>query len=224
MDQRGPAISITQAVPPQRRIGLTGGIATGKSTVARLLAERFGVPVLDADALAREVLAPGTPGTAAVLARYGERVRGADPAAIDRAALGSIVFHDPLERRWLEGLVHPEVRAGLAAATERLAGEPVLVLMIPLLFEAGLHDLCSEIWVVDCGEGEQLRRLMARDGLSEAEARARMAAQWPLARKRTLADLVIDNRSDPQSVLDQLVNAMGIGGQGKGSCGRRQCD
>jgi len=211
-----------QAAPPQRRIGLTGGIATGKSTVARLLSERFGVPVLDADALAREVLAPGTPGAAAVLARYGERVRGADPAAIDRAALGSIVFHDPLERRWLEGLIHPVVRGRLAAATKRLASEPVVVLMIPLLFEASLEDLCSEIWVVDCGEDEQLRRLMGRDGLSEAEARARIAAQWPMARKRTLADVVIVNGNDRQSVLDQLDKAMRIGGQGMGSCGRGQ--
>jgi len=181
----------------QRRIGLTGGIATGKSTVARLLAERFDLPVLDADAYAREALAPGTAGAQAVLARYGERVKagsaGDSVATIDRAALGRIVFADPAERAWLERLVHPLVRQRFAAELERLAAEPVLVLMIPLLFEAGLEGLCSEVWLVDCEEAEQLRRLMARDGLSEAEARARIAAQCPMARKRALADVVIDN-------------------------------
>jgi dephospho-CoA kinase len=181
----------------QRRIGLTGGIATGKSTVARLLAERFGLPVLDADVYARDALAPGTAGARAVLARYGERVKAAAAgeavAVIDRAALGRIVFADHAERAWLERLVHPLVRQRFAAELGRLAEEPVVVLMIPLLFEAGLTDLCSEVWLVDCDEAEQLRRLMARDELSEAEARARIAAQWPMARKRGLADGVIEN-------------------------------
>jgi dephospho-CoA kinase len=186
------------APTPQRRIGLTGGIASGKSTVGRLLAAR-GLPLLDADGFAREALAPGSPGAQAVLARYG---------TLDRAALGRIVFADAAERQWLEQLVHPLVRARFAAELERLAAAPVVVLMIPLLFEAGLERLCSEVWLVDCDEAQQLQRLMARDQLSDADASARIAAQWPLGRKRTLADVVLDNRGGPQQLEGQLERAM----------------
>ena len=234
----GPHVQLEQLGPPamlerlnrprwtgrQRRIGLTGGIASGKSSVGRLLAAR-GLPVLDADAYAREALAPGTPATAAVLERYGEMVRAADGpasgeavrgatssptigataaaleyAALDRAALGRIVFSDPAERQWLEQLVHPLVRTRFAAELERLCAAPVVVLMVPLLFEAGLEALCSEIWLVECDEEQQLQRLMARDGLRETDARARLAAQWPLTRKRPLADRLIDNRGTPEQL------------------------
>ena len=195
--------------------------------MARLLAERHGLPVLDADGFAREALAAGSAGARAVLERYGERVRsgangsqgattpsgspqpGDHPDAgvvIDRAALGRIVFADPLERRWLEDLVHPLVRQRFAAELERLAGEATVVLMVPLLFEAGLDSLCSEVWLVDCDEQQQLERLMGRDQLNEAEARARITAQWPLARKRTLAERRIDNRGNPEA-LEQAVRA-----------------
>jgi dephospho-CoA kinase len=198
----------------QRRIGLTGGIASGKSTVGRLLEAR-GLPVLDADGFARDALAAGSAGARAVLERYGDWVRapgtGAAEAAIDRAALGRIVFADADERRWLEQLVHPLVRARLAAELERLAAAPVLVLMIPLLFEAGLEQLCSTIWLVDCDEGQQLQRLMARNGLSAAEARARLAAQWPLERKRALADVVLDNRGTPEQLTAQVAGALSPG-------------
>jgi dephospho-CoA kinase len=199
--------------PPQRRIGLTGGIASGKSTVGRLLAAR-GLPVLDADATAREALAPGSPGALAVLARYGERVRaaGGDAEAIDRAALGRIVFADAAERQWLEQLVHPLVRARFAAELERLStgpgSAPVVVLMIPLLYEAGLEELCSEVWLVDCEESQQLARLMARDQLSAADAQARISAQWPLARKRGLADVVLDNSGGAEQLDGQLEQAL----------------
>lgn len=194
----------------QRRIGLTGGIATGKSTVARLLAERFGLPVLDADRYAREALAPGSAATAAVEARHGARVRGGD-GRLDRGALGRIVFADPAERIWLEELVHPIVRARFAEELARLRREPVLVLMIPLLFEAGLEGLCGEIWLVDCSESQQLRRLRTRDGLSETDARARIAAQWPMARKRARADVVIDNTGAPDALAEQVARALGRG-------------
>jgi len=202
------------ALPPQRRIGLTGGIASGKSTVGRLLAAR-GLPVLDADVYAREALAPGSPGARAVAERYGERVvaEGAEEPgeplpALDRAALGRIVFNDAAELRWLEQLVHPLVRQRFAAELERLRQAPAVVLMIPLLFEAGLETLCSEIWLVDCDEDQQLQRLMGRDRLSADDARARLAAQWPLARKRALATVVLDNRGGPDALASQLERAL----------------
>jgi dephospho-CoA kinase len=155
--------------------------------------------------------------TVAVLARYGEQVRArdgasltaADPApALDRAALGRIVFADGAERAWLEGLVHPLVRARFAAELAALAAAPVVVLMIPLLFEAGLESLCSEVWLVDCDETEQLRRLMVRDGLDAGEATDRIHSQWPLARKRALANAVINNNQASSNLPSQLINLL----------------
>ena len=139
----------------QRRIGLTGGIASGKSSVGRWLANE-GLPVLDADQYARDVLQPGGSATALVLERYGSRVHGSEADGIDRAALGGIVFHNQEERRWLEQLVHPAVQQRFADALDALQDEPAVVLMIPLLFEAGLESLCSEIWLVDCDPEQQL--------------------------------------------------------------------
>jgi len=199
------------APPPQRRIGLTGGIASGKSMVGRQLAAK-GLPVLDADAYAREALAPGSAGTLAVLDRYGQQVAAAvtagEAVALDRGALGRLVFGDAAELRWLEALVHPLVRQRFAVELERLREAPAVVLMIPLLFEAGLEHLCSEVWLVDCEETQQLRRLIRRDQLGEAEARARIAAQWPLARKRPLADVVIDNRGEAEALARKVDQAL----------------
>lgn len=190
-----------------RRIGLTGGIASGKSTVAHWLHQQ-GLPVLDADVYAREALAPGTATAAAILEHYGVRVRaqGSEPqeSVIDRTALGQIVFNAPPERAWLERLVHPLVRARFEEELARVEGEPVVVLVIPLLFEAGLEGLCSEVWLVDCDPAQQLQRLMERDELNEAAAAARINAQWALERKRQLADRVIDNRSDVAALQAQL--------------------
>ena len=211
LQQLGPPARLAELNRPrwggrQRRIGLTGGIASGKSTVARFLAERHGLPVLDADVYAREALAPGTPATRAVLARYGERVRAEAPTdSIDRPALGRIVFAEPRERHWLEQLLHPLVRQRFAAELQRLAAEPAVLLVIPLLFEAGLEGLCREIWLVDCDPAQQRQRLKARDGLSAAEAEARLAAQWPLARKRELADRLINNRGEPAALAAQKI-------------------
>lgn len=213
----------------QRRIGLTGGIATGKSTVAQLLQARFAVPVLDADLFAREALAPGTAGSQAVVARFGTQVlvpqqgedgsaegAAADPAeTLDRRALGRLVFSDPVERRWLEGLVHPLVRQRFSKELAGLAQEPAVVLMIPLLFEAGLESLCSEIWLVDCEPAEQRARLLARDGITAADADARIAAQWPLEQKRSLADVLIDNRQGAESLASQLGRALGLEATGE---------
>ena len=195
----------------QRRIGLTGGIASGKSSVGRWLAQQ-GLPVLDADQFARDALAPGCPATNTVLQRYGPAVQAEENTAVDRAALGRIVFQDAAERRWLEHLIHPIVRERFDQALSLHAKTPAVVLMIPLLFEAGLEALCSEIWLVDCDEAQQLERLIARDGLNPEAAQARIAAQWPLSRKRDLADQVIANRGQPgawQSQAMDLLNATG---------------
>jgi dephospho-CoA kinase len=157
--------------------------------------------VLDADLFARQALAPGTEGARVVLERYG---------TLNRPALAHIVFGDPDERHWLEQLVHPMVHQRFdqeltTLAEEPLgAGQPAVVLMIPLLFEAGLEGLCSEVWLVDCDEAQQLARLMARNGLNQAEAQGRINAQWPLERKRLLADRTISNRGTAAALEAQI--------------------
>ena len=198
----------------QRRIGLTGGIASGKSSVGHWL-ERQGLPVLDADQFAREALEPGRDATNTVLQRYGSTVQAEGGVAIDRAALGRIVFQDPAERHWLEQLIHPIVRDRFNQALTLHAKTPAVVLMIPLLFEAGLESLCSEIWLVDCNESQQLERLITRDGLSAEAAQARIDAQWPLSRKRGLADHVISNREQPGAWRAQAVGLLNATGQAK---------
>ena len=198
----------------QRRIGLTGGIASGKSSVGHWLAQQ-GLPVLDADQFAREALAPGRQATHTVLQRYGSTVQAEGGAAVDRAALGRIVFQDPAERQWLEQLIHPLVRERFDQALSLHAEAPAVVLMIPLLFEAGLESLCSEIWLVDCDESQQLERLITRDGLSAEAAQARIDAQWPLSRKRGLADHLIANQDLPGAWRAQAVALLNPTGKEK---------
>ena len=189
--------------PPQRRIGLTGGIASGKSSVAALLKKR-GCPVLDADLYAREALTPGTSASNAVVSRYGNRVIKDGTSEIDRAGLASIVFNDPNERSWLEQLVHPIVQRRFDEALRSLPEAPIVILMIPLLFEAGLEEWCSEIWVVRCTALQQRERLMARNNCTEAEATQRIAAQWPIDIKVQRADSVINNSGQIDDLHDQL--------------------
>ena len=172
-----------------------------------MLEQHHGLPVLDADLYARQALEPGQPATEAVLERFGPGVVSSG-GVVDRRALGAIVFNNKDERRWLEQLVHPIVRQRFDQELVRLDTNPAVVLMIPLLFESGLEALCSETWLVDCDESQQLQRLMARDQLNEAEAQARMDAQWPLARKRPLADVLISNRGDAAALNAQLEDAL----------------
>ena len=189
--------------PPQRRIGLTGGIASGKSSVAALL-EKRGCPVLDADCYAREALAQGTSASNAVVARYGERIKKDGTSDIDRAGLAAIVFNDPDERSWLEELIHPIVQQRFDEVLRSLPEAPIVILMIPLLFEAGLEAWCSEIWVVRCTALQQRERLMARNNCTEAEAMQRIEAQWPIDIKVQRADSVINNSGRIDDLHDQL--------------------
>jgi dephospho-CoA kinase len=205
----------------QRRIGLTGGIATGKSSVGRHL-EALGFPLLDADAFARDALRPGSGASQTVLDRFGTSIQkeptsreaGKTPR-IDRAALGRIVFDNPVERQWLEQLIHPIVGARFSEELQQLHEHAAVVLMIPLLFEARLTHLCSEIWVVACTPEQQRQRLQARDHISDADANARIQAQWPLTKKISLADQVIDNSGQPdqwKAKLQQITHTTGCKG------------
>lgn len=191
-----------------RLIGLTGSIASGKSTVTRALRE-LGVPVVDADAIVREVQEPGTPVLAAIAREFGPGVIRPD-GSLDRAALGAVVFRDPARRKALEAIVHPAVRQRVQDEIERYRaeGRPLVVLDLPLLFETGWGSLADEIWVVYVDRETQKRRLMARDGLSAEEAELRIAAQMDLEEKVARADRVIDNRGTEAETRAQVAQAL----------------
>ena len=172
------------------RAALTGGIATGKSyCLARFSA--LGVPVIDADVLAREAVAPGSAGLRAVVERFGVHLVQPD-GTLDRPALGAIVFSDSGARAALEAIIHPEVRRRIREWFAQLPrGIPVAIADIPLLFETGQEHDFDRVIVAACEPGEQLRRVMVRDGLSAEEARKRLAAQWPIEEKVARAHFVV---------------------------------
>lgn len=170
---------------------LTGGIATGKSYCAGRFA-MLGVPVIEADRLARDAVAPGSPGLAAVVARFGSSVLQADGRSLDRSVLGRIVFADRTARADLEAIVHPEVYRRIRDWFANLpSGTRLAVADIPLLFETGHQHDFDKVIVAACAPELQVQRVMDRDGLSEADARARIAAQWPIDDKVARADYVI---------------------------------
>jgi dephospho-CoA kinase len=177
-------------------VALTGNIAAGKSAVVELF-RRWGATVLDADAIVREVQAPGGPVLQGIVERFGPGVQAPD-GTLDRAALRRMVLADPRAREALERLVHPAVYARLTALAAEAAarGDPIVVSDIPLLFETGEPDAFDAIVLVDAPEPVRLRRLMTDRGLPEREARALIEAQLPASRKRARSDFVIDNDGD----------------------------
>jgi dephospho-CoA kinase len=177
-----------------RIIGLTGGIASGKSTIARML-EKMGASVIDADQLSRDAVMPGSQALSEISKAFGPTILNQD-GTLNRAALGKIVFADPDSRRLLEAITHPAIAS---LAQERLdslerKGVEVAVYMAPLLIEAGVSDRVDEIWVVYVDTETQVMRLMARDGISREEALQRIGSQMPMEEKRHLGKVVIDNR------------------------------
>ena len=189
-----------------RVLGITGGIATGKSTVTRMLAD-LGAPTISADTLARDLLAPGTASTRAVLAAFPACADPGDSQAIDRRALGRFVFADPLARAQLEALTHPAIIAALLAqitAWRHSSAVRAAAAEIPLLFEAGLDTHVDLIVVVTCIEALQITRLQARLGIDETEARYQLAAQWPLAEKAARAGILITTDSSIEATQKQV--------------------
>ncbi|MFF9093209.1 dephospho-CoA kinase [Streptomyces sp. NPDC014802] len=172
-------------------VGLTGGIGAGKSEVSRLLVE-CGAVLIDADRMAREVVEPGTPGLAAVVETFGPEVLTAD-GRLDRPKLGSIVFADPAKLAALNAIVHPLVGARSRELEQAAAEDAVVVHDVPLLTENGLAPLYDVVVVVDASPATQLDRLVRLRGMSEEDARARMAAQASREKRLEIADIVIDN-------------------------------
>jgi dephospho-CoA kinase len=183
------------------RIALTGGIASGKTAVSDLLRER-GAVIIDSDLLAREVVAPGTPGLATVVERFGPGVLDGDQ--LDRAALGKIIFADPAARRDLEAITHPLVRQRAEELERAAPADAVVIQVIPLLVEAGLADGFDLVIVVDADPAQQRERLRRRNGLDERQVEERLAAQASRAERLAAADLVVDNTGPAEALPGEV--------------------
>jgi dephospho-CoA kinase len=193
-------------------VGLTGGIATGKSTVSAMFAH-LGAKVIDADLLAREVVMPGQPALAEIVAEFGEAVLQPD-GHLDRRKLGAIVFNDPDRRRRLEQITHPAIHTRqqrVLSVYDEEAFEGIVLWDAAVLIESGGHKRMDKLVVVETDQDTELSRLMARDGMGEAEARGRIATQMPVAEKAKLADYVIDNsgsRADTERQVRQVYSQL----------------
>ncbi|WP_298704459.1 dephospho-CoA kinase [uncultured Veillonella sp.] len=186
------------------KIGLTGGIATGKSTVSDWL-KAEGHAVIDADQVAREVVEPDTPGYKAVVDAFGPSVINED-RTLNRPALGAIIFNNEKKRKLLNSLLHEFIKCRIdeLALTYETQGVPVVVYDIPLLIETGWHKAMDEVWLVESTKEHQLQRLMARNGYTKEEALARMNSQMDSKEKRTYSQLIIENDDDMESLKERL--------------------
>jgi dephospho-CoA kinase len=190
----------------KRIIGLTGGIGTGKTTVSNYLADTYHLPILDADIYAREAVQTGSSVLNQIITRYGEQVQFPD-RTLNRKRLGEIIFPNPEERQWLEQQIHPYVRDRIESQLSILES-PTVIVVIPLLFEANMTDLVTEIWVVCCSVEQQIQRIRERDRLSLEQTQSRLHSQLPLAEKVARADVVLDNSSTRDSLLQQVDRAL----------------
>ncbi len=187
-----------------RRIGLTGGIGSGKSTVSAMLAD-LGAHVIDADAIAREVVAPGTEGLAALVVAFGPDILALD-GSLNRAALADRAFADESARQRLNAITHPRIAARTAELMRNIPDDAVLVHDVPLLVEVGLQDAYDMVLVVDAPDDVRVRRLLKR-GLDEQDARARIAAQATREQRLAVADVVLDNSGSLGDLREQVERA-----------------
>lgn len=185
-------------------IGLTGSIASGKSTVARMLKE-FKLPIVDADIVARDVVEPGTPTLAAIVETFGEGALRED-GSMNREYVGQLIFHDPSKRKMLNDIIHPAIREEMIRRRDEwiAAGEQTVIMDIPLLFESKLQHFVEKILVVSVTDEIQLERLMARNGFSKEDALARIRSQLPMSVKEQGAHAVIYNNGTEEQTKEQL--------------------
>ncbi|MGB5592502.1 MAG: dephospho-CoA kinase [Crocosphaera sp.] len=190
----------------KRIIGLTGGIATGKTTVSRYLANIHHLPILDADIYARDAVEANSPIFQAIKQRYGENIC-LENGELNRQKLGEIIFNDSTEKQWLESKIHPYVRERFKQEISQY-DQRILILDIPLLFESKLTHLVTETWVVYCSYEQQIQRLMARNSLTEEQAKVRIKSQLPIKEKVKIADIVLDNSSTLEALYKQINDAL----------------
>ncbi|MEB3830968.1 dephospho-CoA kinase [Phormidium sp. CCY1219] len=197
----------------RRIVGLTGGIATGKSTVSNYLKKRHKISVFDADVYARQAVEKGSEILKRIAERYGGEMLQED-GTLKRKKLGEIIFKNPEEKQWLEEQIHPYVRDRLEEDAHN-TDDAIVVLDVPLLFEANMTDLATEIWVVYCTPQQQRSRLMQRDALSAEQAQARIHSQMSIETKRDRADVVLDNSATREQLIQQIDAAVTTFGDNK---------
>tara|TARA_Y100001978_G_scaffold191856_1_gene196381 strand:+ start:1632 stop:2246 length:615 start_codon:yes stop_codon:yes gene_type:complete len=191
----------------QRKIGITGGIACGKSTIANYISKRKEINILDADRFTKLFLEPESNSYKEIISHFGSNIilHSSPKKEIDTAALKKIIFSQDKERIWVENLLHPLIKEKMKYECEKLKHKRILILLIPLLFEAQFNDLCSEIWLIKCSRDNQKKRLMKRDNLDEKEADKIINIQNNLIEKEKISDVIL-NTDGPQFKWKRLIN------------------
>ena len=191
----------------QRRIGLTGGIASGKSTITNFIRKYKSIPILDADNLSRELIKPNTYGYKKILDYFGKQIidnKNNSEKLINRKLLKNIIFNNAESREWIEKLLHPLVKEKMIEECIQYKNNQTILLVIPLLFEAKFEDICTEIWLVKCPKELQKKRLIKRDKISEKEANETINLQLSFAEKRKLSDVILDNSKDQNKWINTI--------------------
>ena len=190
----------------QRRIGLTGGIASGKSTIANYIKKYRDIPILDADQYSKELIKPKTTCYKKVLAYFGTQIidEYSSENEINRSLLKKIIFENSIHRTWIQNLLHPLIKEKMIEECNLYINNKIILLVIPLLFEAKFEDICTEIWLVKCSELEQIQRLIRRDKISEEEARKIIKLQLTFEAKTEFSDVILDNSDDRNRWIDKV--------------------
>ena len=190
----------------QRRIGLTGGIASGKSTITDYIKTNKKIPILDADNLSRELIKPNTFGYKKILDNFGNQIidKYSSEKQINRKILKKIIFKDEKNREWINKLLHPLIKEKMIKECNQYKNNKVILLVVPLLFEAKFEDLCTEIWLVKCTEEEQIKRLVKRDKISKQEAYAIIKLQNNFETKTKFSDVILDNSDKTNQWINKI--------------------
>ena len=191
----------------QRRIGLTGGIASGKTTITNYIRKHKNIPILDADNLSRELIKPNTYGYKKILDYFGNKIidnKNNSEKLINRKLLRNIIFKNSESKEWIEKLLHPVIKEKMIEECSQYKNNETIVLVIPLLFEAKFEDICTEIWLVKCPEDLQKKRLITRDKISDKEAYDCINLQLSFEEKRKSADIILDNSDDQNNWIKTI--------------------
>ena len=191
----------------QRRIGLTGGIASGKTTITNYIRKHKNIPILDADNLSRELIKPNTYGYKKILEYFGNQIidnNNNSEKAINRKLLRKIIFNNSERKEWIEELLHPLIKERMIEECSKYENNQTILLVIPLLFEANFEDICTEIWLVKCPSELQKKRLITRDKISEKEAYEIINSQLSFEEKRKLSDIILDNSDDQNKWINMI--------------------
>ena len=191
----------------QRRIGLTGGIASGKSTITNYIRDHKKIPIIDADNLSKELIKPNTYGYKKILAYFGNQIidnKNNSKKSINRKLLKNIIFNNAKSKEWIEKLLHPLIKEKMIEECIQYKNNQTILLVIPLLFEAKFEDICTEIWLVKCRKELQKERLIKRDKISEKEAYEIINLQLSFEEKRKLSDVILDNSEDKNKWINTI--------------------